>query len=955
MPTDRDTEERQVSGLMARAVVGYVHRAAGREVAQLVLERADLVGRLPDEMRIGEWFTAEEVLRLAAEAGALCGIADLGRLTGVEQVLGLLEFGALDYFVATGSIRAATELSLSAGMKMTMGRSFEIADAGESFLVIESDILAPELKHQFFCDYAMGVLVTLPTVFGMIGRGAEETCQLRGDDLCRFRITWTEDFRLGTSSLDEQASTARTQERIAWFENLQTVASDLLGTENIDEVLERITHGASTALEAPRFLLAVRVGETERVRVHHRGFADEETAAAHAELLLGGATELPDESVLVTSVAAGDRSLGVLAALSVAKAEFSEREQRTLSSYAGLAAVALQMVATLDGAQRDRDKAQALLSLASDLAAARTTEEVTQCLAAAIPAITRCDIALLWGWDEASESLHLEAWVDLAGGEWTGPRELAVADYPEIKWLAVQRDPLLLRAQAASEIIRWIFDAFALERMATVPIVAGDSFLGLLTTGYRQTILDDDVPQLLAGLVGFADNAAIALENAKLLADIHHQALHDTLTDLPNRPLVEDRARQALAASERSGEPVSLLFIDLDRFKNVNDTLGHGAGDDLIRQVATRLRPLLRSIDTLARLGGDEFLALLPGIDTIGAVEVGNRIVDALHQPFELRDREVYISCSIGVACTPYHGRDYEELMAHADAAMYQAKAQGRNTLALHSAPATGRRREQLDLETALHRAIEEGQLRVLYQPEVVSATGQLVGLEALARWEHPELGLIEPDDFIHLAEDSGLIVEVGTFVRRTALEQVATWARGGLTLRIALNLSNRDLQIPDIAKTIALEIAAAGVDPSLVELEITDRVVMADGELAAVLNSLHDIGVRLALDDFGTGSSVLDQLQRCPFSTLKIARSFVHGVVAGSPEALVLRALVALGQSLELQVLAEGVEVAEENDLLVQCGCDLSQGFLFGHPMTADEVDELYSPSVDLDATQRI
>ncbi|MEA3019909.1 MAG: hypothetical protein QOI47_1433, partial [Actinomycetota bacterium] len=662
-------------------------------------------------------------------------------------------------------------------------------------------------------------------------------------------------------------------------------------------------------------------------------------------LLLAGATELADESVLVTTVASGARSYGVLAALSVANVVYTERETRTLAAYAGLAASALEMVTTLDGAKRDRDTAQALLRLASDLAAARTTEEVADRLAAAIPAITRCDMALLWGWDEAKEMLRLEAWVDLAGGEWIGPHELSVVDFPEITQLAVQCEPALLCVNESAEIMRWIFEAFALERMATVPIVARGSFLGVVTTGYRNAIHDDDVPQLLAGLVGFANNAATALENAKLLADIRHQALHDALTDLPNRPLVEDRANQALAASKRSGQPVSVLFLDLDRFKNVNDTLGHGAGDDLIRQVATRLRHLVRDADTLARLGGDEFLALLPGVGADGAVEVGTRIVEALHQPFFLCGREVYISCSIGVACAPEHGLTYEELMGHADAAMYDAKAQGRNTLALHSATATGVRREQLDLETALHRAIEQGQLRVHYQPQVVSATGQLVGVEALVRWEHPEQGLIGPDGFLQLAEDSGLIVDVDAFVRRTALAQAATWAREGLNLRLALNLSSRDLHDPDIARVIASEISAAGVDPGMVELEITDRVVMTESDLPAVLHSLHAIGVRLAIDDFGTGSSVLGRLQLCPFDTLKIDRSFVHDVVAGSPEELVLRALVALGQSLQLEVVAEGVEVAEEHDLLVQCGCDLSQGFLFGRPMTASGINELQVP----------
>jgi EAL domain-containing protein (putative c-di-GMP-specific phosphodiesterase class I) len=280
--------------------------------------------------------------------------------------------------------------------------------------------------------------------------------------------------------------------------------------------------------------------------------------------------------------------------------------------------------------------------------------------------------------------------------------------------------------------------------------------------------------------------------------------------------------------------------------------------------------------------------------------------------------------------------------MGHADAAMYEAKAQGRNTLAVHSEETGVRRREQLELETALHRAIELGQLRVRYQPQIEVATGRVVGVEALVRWEHPVLGLLEPGAFLQVAEESGLIVDLDAFVRRTAFAQAAAWARDGLPLRMAVNLSTRDLHDPTLAVRLAGEIAAAGADPAMIELEITDRVVMIEHDLPSVLQELRAIGVRLAIDDFGTGSSVLGRLQRCPIDTLKIDRSFVHEVRAGSPEQLVLEALVALGRSLQLEVVAEGVEEEEQRELLAACGCDIAQGYLFGRPMEADALTAL-------------
>ena len=924
---------------MPRSLLSYLDRAIGTDACHQVVVDAGLVDEVAELAESNSWFSAEDIVRLASIAAERCGDADLGRRVGEEQILSLCEWGFADFLLAAGDVPGAMALVLSSGVKMSQGRTFDIVDVDDAALTVESLTIDLGGLHPFFCSYVAGIFATLPSVFGAVGRVTEPTCQARGDDRCRFRLTWVPDPRGAAVEVDTAAGAARFEERLASFERLQAMSADLLGTHDVDEVLERITERAAMAQEAPRFLLAVRVGASDRVRVHHRGFPSDELARdAAARLLIGGS--VPGHSVLMTAVASAERSFGVLAALSVGEnAEFSDFERRMMDAYAAHASAALAMVATLDDAERDRDTAHALLGLAGELAAVGTAEEIAARLASAAPAVTRSDVALLWGFHAEDSSLRLDAFVDVAGGAWLGPVRLAASDYPELFGLT---EPLLMRATEAPDAVRWLFEGYALDLTATVPIIAHGSFFGVLTTAYRQPVADDDVPQLLAGLRGFADHAATALENAKLLADIRHQALHDGLTDLPNRPLVEDRANQTLAAAAQTGASTSLLFVDLDRFKNVNDTLGHGAGDDLIRQVARRLQKLMRATDTLARLGGDEFVVLLPDVDVDIALEIGQRIVDALHEPFVLCGREVFISCSIGVACAPTDGITYEALMSHADAAMYEAKAQGRNTLALLSDTTGSRRREQLELETALHRAIELGQLRVRYQPQIEVATGRVLGVEALVRWEHPALGLLEPGSFLQVAEDSGLIVEVDAYVRRTALAQAAAWARDGLHLRVALNLSTRDLHDPRLPDTIAAEIAAAGVDPALVELEITDRVVMTERDLPDVLHRLRALGVRLAIDDFGTGSSVLGRLQRCPIDTLKIDRSFVSEARAGSPEALVLEALVALGRSLQLDVVAEGVEEHEQHELLGRCGCDLAQGYLFGRPMEAAAITRL-------------
>jgi diguanylate cyclase (GGDEF)-like protein len=929
--------DREVSGLLVRAVMRYVERAVGEHAVAEVLRHAGLEQRVESLDDTTGWFTIAEIRSLADVASELTGDSSIGRRMGEEQVLDLCEQGLRDMLVAQGSVAGAMELVLASAVKMSNGRTFDIVDRGHDRLLVEAVTLDPSSLHPLFCDYVHGIFAVIPTVFGVVARVIEPTCQVRGDDRCRFEVSWSSDPRVEVTVVDAEASAARFEERIASLESVQQMASDLLASHDLEGVLDRICDGAATTLQAPRFLLAVRVGTTERLRVHHRGFPDDGAAVDAANDLLAG-RDVEGASVLVTDVNGTSSRYGVLAVCGIPGTTFSSWERRTIEAFARHATAALDIVVALDGAERDRDAARALLDLAVELAEVGTSDEVAARLTKVVPRVVRCEVAMLWNWDAERGMLQLRAVTSRSGQKWDGPMEVAAGDVPLVDHLVASPEPLLIGREHLPVELRSLMDDLNVESAAIVPISVRGTLLGILTASFATAPSEDDLPHLLTGLVGLAGHAAQALENARLLEDVRHQALHDRLTDLPNRPMIEDRANACLAAFD--GRPVSLLFIDLDRFKNVNDTLGHGAGDELIRMVAHRLREVMRGSDTLARLGGDEFVVLLPDASADIAHRVADRIAEVLRAPFMLAGRQVYISCSIGIASAPDDGDTYEELLGRADAAMYDAKARGRNTIAVHHDDGSDGRDERLALETALHHAIELDQLQVHYQPQVDLATGDTVSVEALVRWQHPELGLLTPDRFLQLAEDTGLIVDIDRHVRRTAFAQAATWAAAGHPIRVAVNLSTRDIVDDELPARLRAEIEEAGVSPALIELEVTERVEADDDGLTEMLDRLRALGVRLAIDDFGTGTSVIARLQRHPINTLKIDRSLVQSLGGDAADELVVKALVTLGTMLGLDVVAEGVETDAQLALLRGTGCTLAQGFLFSRPVPAESID---------------
>ena len=415
-------------------------------------------------------------------------------------------------------------------------------------------------------------------------------------------------------------------------------------------------------------------------------------------------------------------------------------------------------------------------------------------------------------------------------------------------------------------------------------------------------------------------------------------ALYDSLTQLPNRTLLIDRIGQAIRDAQRYKREFALLMMDLDRFKLVNDTMGHGVGDEMLREVARRLCATVRDSDTVARLGGDEFMVLLTG-GRETATEIATRIERALHEPMWVDGESLDVGASIGIAHYPAHGHDVELLMRHADIAMYQAKRQQGGWVVFDGVDRESER-SHLSLLGDMRRALERGEYEIDWQPRLALATGRVIGLEGLVRWNHPSRGRLQPGDFIAFAEETGFVREITRWVVAAGVQHAARLVREGLDLHVSLNVSALDVQQRDFAQDVARALQTAGLDPSRLVLEITESGVVADlGDALATLRSLADAGVRLSVDDFGTGYATLAQLQQLPVHELKIDRSFVSGMCENRGSEAIVRATVDLARKLGLSVAAEGVETLKELKALQALGCAEAQGFFIAKPLRADEV----------------
>ena len=421
---------------------------------------------------------------------------------------------------------------------------------------------------------------------------------------------------------------------------------------------------------------------------------------------------------------------------------------------------------------------------------------------------------------------------------------------------------------------------------------------------------------------------------------LQHLVNYDALTGLPNRLQLDERARYAISLAKRSGSSLALMFLDLDNFKDINDTLGHSFGDILLIELARRLQLTLREEDTVSRLGGDEFILLLPGIDAHGAASVAEKLLINIGRPYQSDHTELNMTASIGIALYPDDGQDLETLSRRADSAMYRVKQEGRHGFHFFTAEMQARSSRNLQLVNALRHAVELGQLTLHYQPQISMEDGSVVGAEALLRWQHPELGSISPAEFIPVAEESRLILPIGEWVLRQAVQQAKRWMTAGqLPMVMAVNLSAVQFRHPDLPDLITRLLNEVGLPPEYLELELTEGVAMHDPQAAiSIMNKLHELGIRMSIDDFGTGYSSLSYLKKFQIYKLKIDQSFVRDISTDIEDKAIVSAVINMAKSLGLKTIAEGVETEGQLAFLRENGCEEVQGYYYSKPLPAEQ-----------------
>lgn len=659
---------RDVSNLFLVGLIRYLERAGGSGLVEDVLAEAGCTVPLPELKKV-KWTSREEMVRLAEAAAALTGDPEVGRRTGEElfRTVSMNETSAA-LFRSAGDPATALEGLVAYAGKMARGREYRIVSRSAGEMVVIGEYVPKEAGHSFFCGLAMGIWTGIPTFYGSTATVTHPTCQCRDDDRCTFVIRWDR------ATADEAAVSTeaeKLQRRLSSFEEVQDTATALARATDLQSLSEKILDAVDAMMPAPSLIVAIRPNNRAAPVVAARGLPGELVSKVAGELLAGSYSGSRG-----VALQAGLGRFGVIAALVPSADPVTRTEERLLASFARHATARIEALLSRREAEESRQTASALLQLARVLSETATEQEAADELASAIPVLLRADHSVVLRWDADKRTMRPVAFHGTAGQ--LPYTELTVDDVPGLVDVAANPAPVVLRRASAPP---WIADAMRQWGDAVdvvVPLVDQGEFLGVLSAGFKdEEQLDTEMA--FARLQGAADLGVNALSKARLLDEVRRQALHDPLTGLPNRVLLEERVRHSLAEAKRSQCKVGLLFVDLDRFKNVNDSLGHELGDALICESAARMSSILRETDTLGRMGGDEFVVALSGIRTgVDAERVARKILERLGEPFVFGDQTLLASASIGIAIYPDDGEDYGTLLQRADSSMYAAKAAGR-------------------------------------------------------------------------------------------------------------------------------------------------------------------------------------------------------------------------------------------------------------------------------------
>ncbi|HEY0357645.1 MAG TPA: EAL domain-containing protein [Mycobacteriales bacterium] len=948
--------ERETSGITTRLLLHYVRDAAGEGAVTEVLRRAD-VGRsvveLEDEF---SWVSYDDKIRLFTATVDVLDNPGAMYEMGANALRHSVNHSLILLLRALGSPRQVFRQVPRTSPKFSAAAVMEVLESGPTHALVRYILRPGYTPNPLDCAYTEGLLAVVPELFGLpTAHVVHDECQSDGFESCLFHVTWSRWSRLPwrrrwmRGSVDAEIIALRGQ-----LQALQSAAADLADSDDLDAVLARIPERAASAVLAQGYLLAVDPPGGGPPLVHSAGLEPERAAELAAALLSG--EDLGPEAV-VADVATSRRRHGRLAALYAPGHRGMADERELLAAYAGHAAAVLDLHMAVEASRHGESRARALLALSHELAGADESGEVADLVVEALPGIVSCDKAAVLLWDADDGLLRPAA----ANGLTDDERQvlfavtLSPSETPELMDLLAKLEPLVIDARTGTPGLAQLLTMLSIGGVLVVPLLAGGSLLGVTVAAWGgEPVPQDRLTEALVRMRGLADQAATALQKARLVEAVRHQSLHDALTSLPNRVLFADRLEQALRTTGRTGGS-AVLFCDLDRFKQVNDALGHAAGDELLRQVAARLRGALRPGDTVGRLSGDEFAVLLPGVtDEAAADEVARRVVACFDEPFRIEGSQLRVTTSVGVAVHAGPDGRGDWLLRAADAAMYVAKRRGRNQIAYDEGGVGSTQLAGPSLEEELGQAVDGGQLRLVLQPVVDIVADRIVGAEALLRWEHPRLGLLAPGSFIPLAEENGLIVPLDLWALRTACREAARWAPDptGLGRHVAVNLSGRTLGEPGLVEAVRTALVDSGLPAERLQLEVVESRSLADlPGVVERLGAIRHLGVRVALDDFGTGFSTLSWLQRLPVDRIKVDRSFTALLPEDRASESLLRGVVALGGELGVEVVAEGVETPEQLAMIRAAGCHLVQGYLLGRPMPPEQlrsrlVEELQADS---------
>jgi diguanylate cyclase (GGDEF)-like protein len=791
-----------------------------------------------------------------------------------------------------------------------------------------------------FCQFALAMITALPSIFGYRSTSAvDESCQCDGDDGCVQRVRWDDSDEPERSPEQEHYLAQLAEARL---EGLQSTLKDLVFGQGVEYVLPRIVAAAARAVQASSYVMAIVDPTTAQRHMFCDGI-DSEHGASYVDFENDETEHRPN--VLAVTVSSDLCRYGHLVAIRPPDGRFYPQDVSSLEAYSKLAAVALDSASAVDEARRQASRGRALLDLSNSLAHPTGLEDLAARLVRAVPLVIDCDRAVVTLIDETGETARPVALFGYDAGIEARFRELALS-VPE---LMPRTTDISFRTPTSEG-----YDPTAAIRQesgsilgASFPIRMDDEFLGWISVDVTER------PERLAASAdldlrfgGLAGQAAIAIANARLVDEIRHQALHDHLTGLPNRLLVVDRAEQMLAWAHRHSTDVALMFVDLDGFKDVNDSLGHQVGDEILKAVATRFRSVIRETDTVGRLGGDEFVVLTDCAGQSPDPEmVAERLLGCLFQPFELGQEvrsPISISASIGIAIG--RSETATELLRDADIALYAAKAAGKKCSVVFEPSMREAARLQHQLETDIRLALADSQYFLVYQPVFDLEKMTILGVEALLRWDHPAQGVIGPDEFIPVLEETGLIHEVGAWVLDECCRQSRVWLDRDRAINISVNISARQLEGRSLVDHVSAALAHHSIEPDLLTIEITETILMRDTvEVLRQLRDLKNIGVRIAIDDFGTGHSSLAYLRKFPVDAIKIDRAFITDVSESPSGRALLQTFVQLGKALNIETIAEGIEENSQLAVIRAEQCDSGQGFLFARPLPAGSIEQLF------------